>query len=258
MNGSATGRVPLGRVWLLRVALVAVVLGAWFYATTAGHVAPFILPNIGTVAQNIGELVRTGEFWAATGVTISEIAIAAVSSVVIGLVVGFLCSRNERSAATLEPLFAWGYIFPMELLFPLFIVWFGVGVESKIIYAVASSVFPIAYNTIRGLRYVDVRYLEIARAFRASPLQADRHIKLGAAWPVILSGLRIGISMVAISVILAEILGANAGLGFEIQQAINTLQVAKAYAYIVVVIVVSAIFMLFSERLLRERRRGEA
>src|SRR5690606_20901932 len=99
-------------------------------------------------------------------------AIAAV----VGLVAGFLLSRTRVTALAFEPLLAWGYMFPLALLYPLFLLWVGVGLESKIYYAALGAFFPIAYNTIRGLSSVDSKYLAVGRAFGASKLQVDLNI----------------------------------------------------------------------------------
>lgn len=244
----------LAVIWALRALIFVLIMGAWINANVSGSVPKFILPDLGVVIQTMGQQLTGPTLWQAAGVTLGAILIAAVIAVVVGIGVSFLLSHNNRAANTVEPLFAWGYIFPFELLYPLFLVWFGVGIESKIVYGIVNAVFPIAYNTMRGLRAVPSRYLDVGRAFGASARQVDWHIKLGAARPMIMSGLRLGISLVAISVVLGEVLGSNAGLGYEIQQAINTLQVAKSYAYILFIVIVSAAVMLLSERIFRDRR----
>ena len=241
-------------IWVLRGAIFVLILGSWMGANVSGSVPKFILPSFGDVMRIMGKELIGPTLWQAAAVTLGAILIAAVIAVVVGVGISFVLSHNWRTATTVEPLFAWGYIFPFELLYPLFLVWFGVGIESKIAYGVVSAVFPIAYNTMRGLRAVPARYLDVGRAFGASRRQVDWHIKLGAARPMILSGLRLGISLVAISVVLGEVLGSNAGLGFEIQQAVNTLQVAKSYAYILFIVIVSAAVMLLSERVFGNRR----
>jgi ABC-type nitrate/sulfonate/bicarbonate transport system, permease component len=172
----------------------------------------------------------------------------------LGIVAGFLLSRTRRIAAAMEPLLAWGYVFPFALLYPLFVTWFDAGPESKIAYAVVNGFFPIAFNTMRGLSNIDERYLKLAKAFRASRQQIDWHIKVGAAWPMIVSGLRIGCGMVMVTVVLGEVLGANAGLGFEIQQAVNTFQIAKSYALIAFLTVLTGILLWVMERAFKASR----
>jgi ABC-type nitrate/sulfonate/bicarbonate transport system permease component len=247
-------RVPRQvQIWALRAALLAVVLGAWVFATRPGGVSPLILPQITTVAESFVTLLRTPDTWWAAAVTVYEMLAGFALATVTGLGAGFLLSRTRVGARAAEPVLAWGYMFPFALLYPLFLIWVGVGVESKILYAAAGAFFPIAYNTIRGLRSVDQKYLQVGKAFGASAYQIDVNIKLGAARPMILSGLRIGSSIVTIYVVLAELLGSNQGLGHEIEQASSRLQIANSYGTVLLLILVTTLLQVAMERLLKPR-----
>jgi len=240
-------------IWGLRVALVLALLGAWLLGTGPAEVSPLILPEMTTVFSSFISMFTDPVIWQAAGVTVWAMLVAFALAAGVGLAVGFIVSRSSMLSATFEPLFAWGYIFPVALLYPLFLIWFGVGVESKIFFAFINAVFPIAFNTVKGLRNIEPRYLKVGQAFGASKTQIDWHIKPGAAWPMILAGLRLGAAMVTINVVLAEVLGAKAGLGYELQQAANTLQIADSYAVILYLIIITAILLGVMERLLRPR-----
>jgi len=248
---------PAGRtlaVWGLRAAFLSLVVGGWLYATTAGGVSAISLPPPGDVLQQFWTDVRREPTWRATGTTVVEMLLGFVIGATAGLLVGFFLSRRPLRAQVSEKLLAWGYIFPLSLLYPLFLIWAGVGMSSKILFAAASAFFPIAYNTMRGLRTVERRLLDVGRAFGASPWQVDLQIKAGAARPMILSGLRLGVSMTTISVVLAEILGANAGLGFLTQQAVNQFQIVQSYSYALMLVIVTSVLLWMMERLLQTRR----
>ncbi|MER7006928.1 ABC transporter permease [Dactylosporangium sp. NPDC000555] len=251
-RGSTTHRL---RVWGLRLALVTVIVALWLFANRPGGISPLILPELGKVAQSFVDLVITPDTWRQAGITVFEMVVAFSIAAVVGLGTGFALSRNRISSRTAEPLFAWGYLFPFVLLYPLFLLWVGVGIQSKIAYAATGAFFPIAYNTIRGLRSIDERYLKVGKAFGASAFQMDIDVKLGAARPMILSGLRIGSSIVTISVVLAELLGSNAGLGHEIEQASSRFQIANSYAVVVLLIVIAAVLQAGLERLLKPRHK---
>jgi ABC-type nitrate/sulfonate/bicarbonate transport system permease component len=242
-------------VWGLRLLLLVAVVGAWFYATGPGEVSFLILPPLPDVLEALVEFVGTEVFWTAAGVTIFEMLAAFAVSAVAGVGLGFLLSRTRLRARASEPLLSWGYMFPVVLLYPLFLLWVGVGVGSKIAYAAVAAFFPIAYNTLRGLSSVDEKYLKVGAAFGASRWDMDRHIKAGAARPMILSGLRIGVSVVMISVVLAELLGSNAGLGYKLQRAASTLSLPREYAIALLLLVIAVTLQQLLERLLRPRRR---
>jgi ABC-type nitrate/sulfonate/bicarbonate transport system permease component len=241
-------------VWALRLLLLVIAVGAWLYGTGPGEVSFLILPPLPEVFAAIGELVGTEAFWSALAVTVFEMLAAFVIATAFGVGLGFFLSRTPLRARAAEPLLSWGYMFPVVLLYPLFLLWVGVGVGSKIAYAAVTAFFPIAYNTLRGLRAVDEKYLKVGVAFGASRLDMDRHIKAGAARPMILSGLRIGVSVVMISVVLAELLGSNAGLGYELQRAASTLHLPREYAIALLLLVVAVTLQRLLERVLRPRR----
>lgn len=242
------------KVRSLQVLGVIAVLAAWAGASYSGAVSPLILPPPHDVATRFVALLSEPTLWRATWVTSAEILVSFALATFVGVLLGFLLSRNQRIAVSVEPVLAWGYIFPFALLYPLFVMWFGAGPESKVAYAFANAVFPIAFNTMRGLSGVESKYLDVGRAYRASKRQVDWHIKLGAAWPMILSGIRIGGGMVMVTVILGEVLGSAAGLGYEIQQSVNTFQIVQAYALIAFLVGLSSLLLWAMERGLRSSR----
>jgi ABC-type nitrate/sulfonate/bicarbonate transport system permease component len=239
-------------VWSLRILFVVVVFGGWILANATGSISPIILPQLGAVLSESIELLRESEVWAAAGITVFEMIAGFGIAAVAGLLVGFVLSRKPLRSAIFEKLLAWGYIFPISLVYPLFLIWAGVGLPSKILFAAASAFFPIAYNTMKGLSAVPVRYLKVGQAFGASAQATDWHIRAGASRPMILSGLRLGVSMATVSVVLAEMLGANAGLGFMAQQASSQFQIPKAYAVILILVVITSLLLWLMETLLRD------
>jgi ABC-type nitrate/sulfonate/bicarbonate transport system permease component len=241
-------------VWALRLVLLVVVVAAWAYGTGPGGISPLILPPLSEVLVAMGDLLGTRVFWSALAVTVFEMLAAFLLAATVGITVGFFLSRTPLRARAAEPLLSWGYMFPVVLLYPLFLLWVGVGIGSKIAYAAVAAFFPIAYNTLRGLRTVDEKYLKVGVAFRASRFDMDRHIKAGAARPLIMSGLRIGVSVVMISVVLAELLGSNAGLGYELQRSASTLKLPREYAIALLLLVVAVTLQRLLERVLRPRR----
>jgi ABC-type nitrate/sulfonate/bicarbonate transport system permease component len=243
------------KIWALRAALLAVIVGAWLFGTGPGDISPLILPTVPAVFEEFFALFTSSFVLEATFVTVSEVILAFVLAAAIGLLAGFLLSRTALRAQAAEPPLAWAYMFPFILLYPLFLLWMGVGVPSKIAYAALAAAIPIAYNTLRGLRTVDRRFTTVGTAFGASPVQMDLHVKIGAARPMILSGIRIGISVVLISVILAELLGSNVGLGFELQRASSTMQNARSFALIILLIVVTTSMQWGLEKAVAPRRR---
>lgn len=240
-------------VWVLRVGLLAVVLGAWAYATGPGGASALILPQIPQVFHALASTTATAAFWHACEVTLAEIGLAFVLSVVGGVGLGLFAGRTSSRAAVIEPLVSWVYMAPLVLFYPLFTLWFGVGIWSKVLYGAVGGLLPVAFNTIRGFRRVDGRYLLVGRAFGASHLQTDMVIKFGAALPMVLSGIRIGAALNIISVVLAEMLAAEQGLGYDLARFSQTLDLASAFAMIIVLLVIVAILQTLIGRATRRR-----
>ena len=250
-----SGSVRRLQVWGLRIAPLAVLVGAWWYGTGPGGISRLILPPLPKVLQEFYMLFSSDFVLRATLVTVTEIILAFMLAAIGGLITGFLLSRTSMRARAAEPVLAWGYMFPFVLLYPLFLLWMGVGMSSKVAYAAVAAAIPIAYNTLRGLRSVDPRFIKVGVAFGASKTQMDLHVKAGAAWPMVLSGIRVGISVVLISVVLAELLGSNVGLGYELQRASNTFQNARAFSLVLMLILVTTVLQWSLEKLMAGRRR---
>lgn len=237
-------------VWTLRVLTVAVGIGLWLYANGPGGVSILLLPKLGNVIDQFRSLLGSSEHWRDVLTTLSEILIAGAIAATAGMVVGFAVSRSRFRTAVVEPLLAWGYMVPLILFYPVFILWFGVGMWSKIGYAAVSAFFPIAYNSVRAFSGVDPRYLRVGVAFGASRAQIDTLIKFRAAIPVVAAGLRIGAATTFITVIVAEMLASQQGLGYELSQTSQTFERSTSFAVIVFVLVMAGVFQFLVSRAL--------
>jgi NitT/TauT family transport system permease protein len=125
-----------------------------------------------------------------------------------------------------------------------------VGTWSKVGYAAVSAFFPIAYNSVRAFSRVDARYLRVGAAFGATAGQIDRQIKFRAAVPVVAAGLRIGAATTFITVIVAEMLAAQRGLGYELARSSPTFQRSAAFAVILFILIFVGLFQYLVSRVL--------
>jgi ABC-type nitrate/sulfonate/bicarbonate transport system permease component len=255
MSVSATtrppGRVKHGvKVRALQLAAATVAVGLWLYAQGAGGVSRVILPELGDVLKEFAQFWVSSTIYRAMGVTMAEIFISLAIASLLGFLIGFWGARTKLRAGVLEPLLVWGYLIPHVLFYPLIILWFGTGVSSKIVYAASSAVFPIAFNCLRAFRGVDARYIDVGRAYGASPRQMDWLIKLRASLPIAGAGLRIGAALCMVTVIVAEMLASSQGLGYLLKFYSQSFNAARSYAIIMVVLVVVGIFQFIIKRIL--------
>jgi ABC-type nitrate/sulfonate/bicarbonate transport system permease component len=217
------------------------VLVLWYLATNRWGVNRLLLPNPIAVRQQLFDVLKTGEFWPDLRVTLTELIAAFALSMTSGLVIGYFVSRTRYTIGVFDPLFAGIYSIPIILLLPLYVLFFGLGMASKIALGATISFFPIVLSTIAGFGNVDRTLVTAARAMGASNYQLFRYVLLPAALPVILSGLRMGFTVALLSIIGSEVIASLAGLGHHIVQLGEGMDMARMFAYIAFVVVIAAV-----------------
>jgi NitT/TauT family transport system permease protein len=181
------------------------VLGSYWLSSPPSTLSRFVL------AMASGELVRQA------GYTVEEALLGAVIGGLPAALLPFLLRRRPALVAMLDPFMAAGYGAPKLAFAPLFILWFGIGTESKIAL-VASVVFFIVYfTTLSGVRSLDAKLVQMAQLVGASERQVARHIVFPAAVPSIFAGFRIAMPYAIGAAVIAELISSNRGLGYLVQ-----------------------------------------
>ena len=182
---------------LTRIASRAVQLGfllalfvLWYLATNDWGVNRLLLPNPVAVWHQLMDVLAGGGYLPDLRVTLTEVASAFALSMTTGTIVGYLVSRTRYTIRVFEPLFAGIFSIPIILFLPLYVLFFGLGIKSKIALGATISFFPIVLSTIAGFSNVDRSLVTAARSMGASDYQLFRYVLVPAALPVILSGLR--------------------------------------------------------------------
>ena len=171
--------------------------------------------------------------------TLYEFACAFCIAASLGCATGYLVSRAPFSIRVFDPLLAGMYSIPAILLFPLYVLFFGLGAGSKIAIGATIAFFPVALNTIAGFAYVEKAYVTAARSMGASEAQMFWSVMLPAAFPVVLTGLRIGFIVAFLSILGAETIASLAGLGHRIVTYAESMDPAKMFAYIFFAIIIA-------------------
>jgi ABC-type nitrate/sulfonate/bicarbonate transport system permease component len=230
----------------IQFGLLAILFGAWWFVAHSQQRLLLLLPPPELVWTQMQFLWSSGRLASAALITVVTIAKAYAIAVAAGIVIGFLVTRSNNLIRIFEPVLAGMFAVPLTLFFPLFVVFFGIGPESKIAYGATYSFFPVALNTIAGFASVDEIYVRSVRAMGASSLQQFRHVYLPAALPVTLTGLRIGFVICIASVLGGETLAAAAGIGKSIALAAELMETARLYAWIAFVVIVSVMLNLMA------------
>lgn len=245
-------------VWPLRGLGLGALIGVWAFGNGPGGISPLVLPTIPRVLEALGEALSQFSTYEAAAITFGEILAAFIIASVFGLAAGFWAARTPLRLQVFQSIFVWGYLAPLILFYPIFILSFGTGVGSKIGYGAVSAFFPVAYNSLRAFATVQPTMLKVARAFGASSFQTDFLIKLPSALPLISSGIRIGAGASMITVIFAEMLASTAGLGYQLAMNSQTFAAPQAFAMIILLMALVGVLQgLVNFFLMPRRDRGK-
>ncbi len=166
-----------------------------------------------------------------------------VLAAVVGITVGLLVGGSKLAELTIGPLVWTSYAVPRSALAPMIIVWFGLGLMSKVTLVFLLAVFPIIINTMEGVRHVDKTLVNAGKVFGGSTMQILRKIVVPALLPFILIGLRIAVVRGFIGVLLGEFLGSFKGLGKILNTASYNFETARALAIVVILIFLANVTM---------------
>ena len=189
------------------------------------------------IAVAIYHLAMTGELWHHIGVSAAEFALGYVIASLLGIALGLAMASSATAKQALQPWVSGLYATPTIALAPLFILWFGIGIWSKIIVVISLVLFPVAINTEAGLRTTSERLIEMLRSFGATKRQIFLKVSLPSAVPFILTGLKLGIGRGLIAVVVAELFGSRAGLGRLISQSADAFNMPELFAGVVILAV---------------------
>ena len=237
MKGNAAGTSR--RIWVLRVAFVIAALAAWEALAASGLLFRDVVPSLGAIGNALARVLGSPDFYANLAVTAQEIGVAMIIGGVAGLATGILLGANRFLSQAFEALLLYLGPTPKIIFFPVMIMWFGVGLGSKIAMGAVSCFFPIAISTAAGMRQIEPVLIRVGRSFRASPSQMVRCIYLPAMREPIVTGLRLGLGVAIIGTLLAETKLSNRGLGYLVIQAYALFDMPRMYALLILLFVLS-------------------
>jgi NitT/TauT family transport system permease protein len=194
---------------LLTIAFLAVWKGYvhWY------DVSPFILPPPEAVILGLYHLMQEDGIFNHIGVTLLETLLGFLFASVIGIGLGVILGKVPWLERTLNPFVVATQVIPKIALVPLFIVWFGFGLTSKVVIAAVLAFFPILTNTLLGIKSLDAGHKDVMASINASRWDTFWALDLPSSLPYILTGMEVGIVLATIGAVVGEYLGGNEGLG---------------------------------------------
>jgi NitT/TauT family transport system permease protein len=257
-SGEAGLRAARRRSWLgkalysLTLLLPGIVI-LIFWQWAAGRLIKEIYVSKPTaVAERLYELFSSGEIYPHLWTTGQELVLGYVIGVAGGILAGYALGRSPRLASIFEPYVMAFYGIPKIALAPLFIIWFGIGIWSKIALAAIMVFFLIFYNVYTGVRSVDRELVNLTLVMGANQRQLTYHVYFPAAAPYVLLGMRMAVPYSVIGVIVGEFTSSTQGLGLFIHEASSTYDPAGVFAGIVILLAFVVVANVLAGRL--ERR----
>jgi len=233
----------------LQSGLILAIAAAWELLPRL-VIPPLFVPPL---SQAIGTLIESrGEYLQNMPTTFGEILVSYLFACGGGVALGLMIGSAPTLRRILLPLIRSGYAVPLVVLYPVMMVWFGLGPMSKIAFASLYALVPTLLTVVAGISALNPALHECARAFGASRAQQILYISLPASLPSMVAALRLGGVLVIIGVIVAEMLGAAEGLGFLITRYRTLLNSGGVYAGIILVLTMTGLHELLLRRL--ERR----
>jgi NitT/TauT family transport system permease protein len=253
----------LGRRWHSRSHLLSapivflVFLALWQGAVWFSDYPSFILPSPGDVTNTLLRTLTDGTLWRHAQATLSEIFVGLGIGVVTATVLGYALAKSPLLERLLAPYIVASQSVPVVAIAPLLVIWFGSGRLSKVLICALIVFFPVLVNTVVGIRSVEEDLRDLMRSLGANRWQTFHMLEVPAALPVLLGGLKIGVTLSVIGAVVGEFVGADQGLGFLINQArglFNTSLVFVAVlALVVIALALYGFVMLLEMWLLRWR-----
>lgn len=219
--------------WITTPLLVGTLILIWDSYVRMAGVSPLILPRPGAVWQAWLEMLGDRRAWHHTWMTVYATLTGFAYAATIGIVLGVLIARARWLELTLNPFIVATQVIPKVALVPLFVLWFGFGITSKVIVAAVLSFFPILTNTALGVKSIEEGHRDVMVSLNATRWQVFRRLELPSALPYIITGLEVGIVLAIIGAIVGEYLGGSSGLGHLLIARLNAFETDQMFAVLI-------------------------
>jgi len=219
---------------LYQAALLLAVFAVWHVLTATGILPPFFFGRPLVVLQKTWEWFASGKIYMHLAITLVETVLAFAVGTVLGLGIGLWLALSPTASALLDPYVKAANSMPRVILAPIFAVWFGLGVWSKVALGVTLVFFIVFFNVYQGVKEVSPTVLNNARMLGAAPRQLLRTVYLPSATSWVFSSLHTAVGMAFVGAVVGEYLGSAAGVGYLILQAESVFDINTVFAGILV------------------------
>jgi NitT/TauT family transport system permease protein len=227
----------------------------YFVPLKAGTRLFFTVPS--RIAATLWQMIVSGSLWAPLGVSATAFAIGLALAIVVGLPLGILIGRSSLLNAMFDPFITAFNATPRLVFLPLLMLWFGIGLWSKVAIVFLGALFPLLINTYEGVRNADKLLINVVRSFGAKEWDIARLVVVPNALPFIVVGLRLAIGRAVLGVVVSEFFGSQEGLGVVMVRAASGFKVDVVFAGLIVFaglsLLMTGLVKLLEERMTRWR-----
>ncbi len=255
-------RVNPVRIFQLMLPLLTfgVVLFAWHMIYANEIVESFLIPAPRAVADSFVDSMQSGALWEHTSTTLYETLVGLILGGVIGVTLGYLIARIPILESILSPVIVAFQSTPVVAYAPLLVLWFGTGVESKIVTSMLIVFFPMMMNTIAGIRAVPAELHDLMRVSQGTWWQTFSKLELPSAMPILITGLKTSATLAVIGAVVGEFVAARQGLGALINLARNSYNTPLMFVGVITLAIVAGslygVVTVMERRLLAWQKRG--
>jgi NitT/TauT family transport system permease protein len=235
----------------LQLGFFLLVTGSWELLVKLELIDAFFFSRPSDIAARVWEWLATGYIWRHLATTLVEAMAAFAIGIVSGIAAGLALARVELLAAVFDPYIRVLNALPRVILAPIFMIWFGLGIASKIALGVTLVFFVVFFNTFQGIREVNPVILNNARMLQASDAQLMRHVYLPSAMAWIFSSLHTSIGFALVGAVVGEYIGASSGIGYVVSHAQGVFDTTGVFAGLILTSIVVLGIDLAIERLER-------
>ena len=208
-----------------------------------------LIPPPSSVLRSFWRLAVSGQLNKHFAATLLEFTYGFTAATIFGIVVGYLMGMHRWFDEVMEPWIATLYSIPIITVVPLIIIWFGIGMVSKVIVVFKITAVAIILNTAAGIKHLDPMWLELAKSLRLSRWETTYKIRFPGALPYIITGMRLGVGRALLGVVVAELMAANAGLGYLLRDSSETWDSPKLFVTVTLLAVIGLLSFNLIKRL---------
>ncbi len=257
-NPEVAKKLSLAQLTAWRVLVLIIVFGSWQLAS-GRLIDEFWISNPRDIFMRLWDLAVSGMLWIHSWTTLKQALLGLVLALPIGVGLGIFLVAFPRTALTFDPYLMGLYSLPRIALGPLFVIWFGIGLVSKVMLVFSLVVFVFVLNTRQGLLEVDRDLVNLMRTMRATRQYIFRRVEMPSILPWIIAAFRINVGLALIGSVIGELLGSNRGLGWYIEHSGGRLDTTGVFAGLIALMIlalaINEVVSAVEQRVLRFQRR---